>query len=366
MTARQFYIMLCLFVVMTKMQRFASLLFAGFGKDGYLLVILYGVINFFGIFLAFFIYKFLDREKFKQGGKNWLLCGLKKLTMFATSIYFIIQALLLYEHVQNIFADTLFDRFAWSIFSLLFLFAIFYLAKTGIKNIAMNFELYSVLIFASLGLIAVLGAGHADYSVVLPFQTIDFRGLLTNASKFNIWFGDFFVVFYMLVHTKKPKLSKTLLAYLVGILFVLFMTITFFGVFGNYSGLQPGLISTITEMSMLGMNIGRIDWFLILFAEIGTILSCAVCIYFANKSLCAVFPKVRPLWLMTIIAVAFYVMNVFVLVDKFVVREFFFGAGGIASLILKIFTFFMLTIISIKNYREAKRQQKEAPSGKIS
>ena len=49
---------------------------------------------------------------------------------------------------------------------------------------------------------------------------------------------------------------------------MLFMTISFFGVYRDYTALQPGIISSITEQSMLGMNIGRVDWFLILFAEI--------------------------------------------------------------------------------------------------
>ncbi len=365
MTSRQFYIMLSLFVIMTKMQRLSSLLFDSYGKDGYLVIIIYGLINFFAVFVAYFVYKFLDREKFKAKSKFVWATLIKKLTMFATSVYFVTQALVLFEHVQNIFADTLFDKFAWSIFSLLFLFAVFYLARTGIKNIALNFELFALIIFGSLALIAILGASHSDYSVVLPLQTIDFKNIFSSILKFNVWFGDFFVIFYMLVHTKKPKLSKTALTYGLSIIFVTFLTITFYGVFGTYSSLQPGMISTITEQSMLGVNIGRVDWFLILFAEIGTILSCAVCLYFANKSLCAVFTKVKPLWLLIIIGVAFYVMNVFVLVDKFVVREFFFGIGSTLSIILKLFTIIMLFILSLKNYFKIRKQKKEARSGKI-
>ena len=127
MTARQFYIIVCLFVITTKMQRFASLLFSEAGKDGYILILIYAVVNIIGILLAFFIYKFLNTDKFKNEKTNIIFLTLKKLVMFATTLYFIIQALLLFEHVQNIFADTLFDKFAWSVFSLLFLFAIFFL-----------------------------------------------------------------------------------------------------------------------------------------------------------------------------------------------------------------------------------------------
>lgn len=365
MTARQFYIILSLFVISTKMQRFPSLLSSEFGKDGYLLILIYFIINFIGILLAFFIYKFLDRDKFNNEKANVLFRFLKKIIMLATSLYFIIQALLLFEHVQTIFADTLFDKFAWSIFSLLFLFAIFYLAKTGIKNIALNFELFALLIFGSLALISILGAAQSDYSLILPFESINFSKIIGESNKFNIWFGDFFIILYLLFHTNKPKLSKTLVFYSLSILFVVFLVITFTGVYGEYSALQPGLISTITEQSMLGLNIGRIDWFLILIAEIATILSSSVCIYFANKTMCSVFPKIKPLYIAIFIAVAFYVLNVFVLVDKLVVREFFFGSGGVLSLILKVISVLSLFFIAIKDCHK-KRMLKRSQYGQVS
>lgn len=352
MTSRQFYIILSLMVIATKMQRFPVLLFSEFGKDGFVVILGYVAINILGILCAFFIHNFLNKDD--QNSNNFIAELFKKILMIATCIYFIIQALLLFEHVQNIFADTLFDKFSWSIFSLLFLFAIFFLARTGIKNIALNFELFSVLIIGSLVLIAILGVSQADYSVVLPLQTINLRTLVCGASKFNVWFGDFFIILYMLFHTKKPKLSKTILFYLISMCFVLFLVITFNGVYGEYSQIQSGLISTITEMSMLGINIGRIDWFLILIAEISTILSCAICIYFANKSLQYVFKKSNYSILAILIALAFYLLNVWVIVDKFVVKKFFFGFGGNLAIILKFATTLIFLIISFKNYLKIK------------
>ena len=364
MTARQFYIMLSLFVIMTKMQRFPCLLFAEFGKDGYLIIFIYAIINLLLIFLAFFIYKHLNREKFKKN--KFFIKLIKNFCLIITSAYFFIQALLLFEHVQNIFADTLFDRFSWAIFSLLFLFAVFYLAKTGIKNIALNFELFMIIIVGSISLISVLGITHADYSFILPLETINLADFATKGFEFNVWFGDFFIILYMLFHTEKAKLSKTILCYGFSMLFLIFLTITFFGVYRDYTALQPGLISSITEQSMLGMNIGRVDWFLILFAEIGTILSCGVCFYFSNKSMCAVLKNIKPLYIELAIAILFYIMNVFVLVDKFIVKEFFFGFGAILSLSLKIIALVLFLIGAIKHYyQKENRNMKETENAEI-
>ena len=60
------------------MQRFPSLLFSEFGKDGYLVILLYAIVNIIGIFFAFFILKYLNREKFNSEKANIFFRFLKK------------------------------------------------------------------------------------------------------------------------------------------------------------------------------------------------------------------------------------------------------------------------------------------------
>ena len=57
-------------VVSTKMQRFPVLLFSECRKDGFIVILLYAIINIFGIMLAFFIYKFFNNEKIQLNTKN--------------------------------------------------------------------------------------------------------------------------------------------------------------------------------------------------------------------------------------------------------------------------------------------------------
>ena len=56
-TARQFYIALFVIVVSLKVQKLPSLIAESLGKDSYLLVILYLLLNLIGIALAFLILK---------------------------------------------------------------------------------------------------------------------------------------------------------------------------------------------------------------------------------------------------------------------------------------------------------------------
>ena len=91
--------------------------------------------------------------------------------------------------------------------------------------------------------------------------------------------------------------------------------IEFFGIYKDYTPMKPSLISVLSEQSMLGVNIGRVDWFFILFTEIGTILSSGAFIYFAKKCLENVFPKTNSVWLLAGLMLLIYLVDIFYLVD---------------------------------------------------
>ena len=92
--------------------------------------------------------------------------------MIITLLYFLVQAILVYEHIQGLFANTLFDSLSWPFFSLLLLFAVFFLAHRGVENLALNYELYTWIIISSLVLLSIFGATQADFSAILPFLSL--------------------------------------------------------------------------------------------------------------------------------------------------------------------------------------------------
>ena len=171
MSARQFYIVLAFSVITMKMQKLPCLVAGELGKDTWLFFLIYAIINILGILLVFFILKRLDLKTVLKPSKNVIFNILRFLLMLATLLYFLVQALLVYEHIQGLFANTLFDNLSWSFFSILLIFAVFFLAHRGIENIALNFELYTWLIAVSLVLLSIFGATQTDYSVILPFET---------------------------------------------------------------------------------------------------------------------------------------------------------------------------------------------------
>ena len=263
----------------------------------------------------FLILKKVDLKSVLKPSKNLFFNILRFILMIATMLYFLVQAILLYEHIQGLFANTLFDNLSWSFFSLLLLFAVFFLAHRGLENLALNFELYTWIIIIPLILLSIFGATRCDYSVILPFETIDIKNILSKLQMFSCWFGDFFLVLYLGIKARNIKLSKTLLYYVLSMLFMTFLVVVFVGIYDKTASIVPGLISTISEQSLLELSIGRLDWFLILFVEMGAILSCGLNLYFANLCAHSALPKIRPFYIKIFNAIVLYVLDIFLLVD---------------------------------------------------
>ena len=335
LSSKQFYIMLIIGVISMKMQKLPGLVYGEIGKDGYLLFLAYMIINILFIILAFFVMKRTKQENVLNPSRNLFLECVRKFLFLVASVYFLTQSLLLYEHIQGLFANTLFDNLSWALFSLLLLFAVFFLAFRGIENIALNYEIYLWVILGSCLIISILGVRYTDFSVVLPFETVNALKILKQLPRFSFWFGDAILVLILGFKSKEIKLSKILICYSLTMVFVMFLVIEFYGMYANYSTVQSGLIGVLSSQALLGLNIGRVDWFLILFAEIGAILTCAVYLYYSMLCTQTVFSKAKPLLIKIIIILILYVTDVFYFVDMSVKINFFHGEFSWISALLQ-------------------------------
>ena len=359
MSARQFYIVLAISVIAMKMQKLPSLVAGELGKDAWLLFIIYTLINILAIVLVFFIFKRVDPKTVLKPSKNLFFNILRIFLMIVTLLYFLVQAVLVYEHIQALFANTLFDDLSWSFFSLLLLFTVFFLAHRGIENIALNYELYTWIIVVPLIILAIFGASQSDFLVILPLETIDFSNILSKLRLFSCWFGDFFLILYLGVKVRDIKLSKTLLIYSLSMAFVTFLVVVFTGIYGVSAPSAPGLISVISEQSLLDMSIGRLDWFLILFTEMGAVLTCSTYLYFANLCLHSIFPKANAFYLKFFNIAVLYILDIFILVDLNAKIKFFCGFMSDVTIAVCLFTMVVLLGIALSNLIKDKKFGKQ-------
>ena len=245
MSARQFYIILAISTITMKMQKLPPLVAGELGKDSFIFFLIYTLINVIGIVLVFVILRKVDIKTVLKQSKNKIFNILRFVLMIITLLYFLVQAILVYEHIQGLFANTLFDSLSWPFFSLLLLFAVFFLAHRGVENLALNYELYTWIIVSSLVLLSIFGATQADFSAILPFETINFNNILSKLQMFSCWFGDFFLVLYLGIKAKDIKLSKTLFVYILSMIFMTFLVVIFIGIYDKVAPMAPGLVSVV-------------------------------------------------------------------------------------------------------------------------
>ncbi len=360
MTARQFYIILFIFTVSLKVQKLPCFIYPLCEKDSYLQILLFMVLEIIFILVAFLIIKVLKRERFFSYEAERRYSIPTRVGMVFIAVYFLIEATLFYVAIQNLFSHVLFDRLPWAVFSILLIVCVFYLAASGINNISRSFELYGFTIIISYLIIAILGAMHTDFTVIFPLEAINYKGLLQGLGRFNIWFGDAFIILFLGFNAKNIKLKWTLLVYVLAMCFVSFLIIEFNGLFEIFSKMQSDLISVISEQAMLGLEIGRVDWFLILLTEVGTILCCGLCLHCVKRCLVISLPKVNSNFMLAGAVLVLYIVDIFVFVDTNVKEKIFFSYNEAIVIVVKLTVFVTLLTYSLwKIYKNKKKKQKE-------
>ena len=341
MTARQFYLTIFIFSVSLKVQKMPCLSAGFLGRNNYLLVLFFMVVDLVGIALAFLILnKTKNMNPEKHNSKPYQI--IKTIILIFATLYFMLQGTLLYEAIHDLFAHVLFDNLPWTIFSVLLIAAIFYLANSGIKTIGHSMELYFFVIFVSYIILAIFGGRQTDFSVVLPFETINFKSLCDTFTPFNIWFGDFFMILFLGRESKNIKWKWTTFVYTLSMIFVAVLFVEFAGIYGEYASIQSSLISEISEQSMLGVDIGRVDWFFIILTEVGTIISSSLCLYFAKQSASGVVSKIKSSYVLAFLMVILYLVDVCYLVDTNVKEFVFMRFSGVFSLVTKVSLFLII------------------------
>ena len=86
----------------------------------------------------------------------------------------------------------------------------------------------------------------------------------------------------------------------------------FYSIYNNLAGYQTNAISAITQFAFLNLDLGRVDWFLVLFEQVSTIITTAVYIYFSGVCFCKVFNIKREQVVEVIIGLALFLLDVFV------------------------------------------------------
>lgn len=315
LTKRQALFILIICFVANKTQRLPCLISASLGRHGWLVTLILGLVEVLMLCL------FLFSNQISGGHTCYQLCEktggklIAKVVSVLFATYFLLNALLPYEAVHEVFSNVLFDHLSWELYSIFIVFALGFFATRGLRTIGRMNELFVWLVLSSLLLLLLLGGFTTNFARILPICDIDLGNLFSTCSEFSMWFGDFLIMYLLMGRVQEEKTKMNFwfaFALFASVLVMSFAYVIFYGLYGTLSSEQTNAISAISQFSLLSLDIGRVDWFLVLFFEFSTFISSGIYIYASAKFFSDVFAKKHKNVIAVILVLLVFVLDIFV------------------------------------------------------
>ena len=339
---KQAVILFAIIIIATKFQRFPSLIAQLFGRDGWLVILLIAVVEFLFLFLLIKFFSRLNKKTIYQTFKEKYGVVGQIFVALVLMVYFYLMCILTYKSNHEFFAKTLFDKLPWEFYSIILIFLLFIMANGGINAIGRTSELLSVAIGFGLFFAIVLGLVDANFVRLLPVLDVDIKQFGQDIIKMIPWFGDFMYLlplfgFVRVGEGNGKKFGRSMvLTYVISSVVVILFYAVFYCLNGNLSIFQSSGLSSITQYTLIGLGIGRPDWFLVLFAFLATILCTAYTAWAFTYAMSKLFNIKMKWWIIVIGLVLLYVGDVFLLPNIEVAINFYENYVSIFMLITNI------------------------------
>ncbi len=315
LTVWQCSMLLSVCLISTKFQRFPALLSEDYKNNGWLfLIAILAVDLLFVWLLSSTLTRLKDKTIFEAIEER---CGkiTKIFICILLALVFFFKSVITYRGTHEFFANMLFDKLSWFYFSILFVLLLIVMVGGGLNGIGRSAELYSYIIGIGLVTSICLGALKTDLWNIMPILDLSEPIKFESVTKFLPWLGDYLVILLFAGNIKFDRDPKKplLLSYTISGLLVVVVYVIFYCINENLAVYQANALSAITQYSLIGLGVGRPDWFLVLFVFISTIIANSFYVYSYTLSFSEIFKIKRNYLLITIMVLVLFVVDNFLL-----------------------------------------------------
>lgn len=320
-TKRQCIILIIICVIATKLQRMFSLVSLRVGRDGWLVLLAVGIFDV--LFLTLSLW-FFNRHNEKNSAfdvvRGALGRPMEKITYFIMFVYYFVAAILPFVATHDLYANILFDQLDYGLFGVFYCLVVVFLAIRGLKTFGRQGEIYIYVIAIGFLGIITLGLFTTELSRVLPFFECSTESFLRAAGDLSMWFGDYIILFFLVGKVELKKGEKIWWSLIIPFALIVIVIgplacAIFYGIYNNLAGFQNNAASSLTQFSLLTLDIGRMDWFLVLFEQISTICSACVFVFMSASCFCSIFNIKKTGIPIIVITAALFLFDVLVFSD---------------------------------------------------
>lgn len=255
------------------------------------------------------------------------------------------------------------------VFVVCFILVLYYFSTRFLRSIGRTIELLLYLILFSLVLSVMISFKAINYENLLPFLNINVVRTSQNVILHNLWFGDFWFLFFMIGNIKKEKGTnkKLIWSYVLSSLIILVFVVIFTGVFGYTASLHRVCVIDITEVSPRLINQARFAWLvdfifpIVLIMGLGVHANCTtICIkHFIHNSIKSKNTISGALTTASILAIGIVFRFTFTSFYQFITNGFFYF-NTFSQYVLPIIILIMVEIVESKRNRGLGYDKKNA------
>ena len=291
LTVWQCTMLVAVCIISTKFQRFPALIAKDYGNNGWVFLLLMLLVDLLFVWLIVSTLTKLKDKTFFELIEEKLGKVVKIITCVILSVYFFFKAVITYRGTHEFFANMLFDKLSWFYFSILFALLLIVMVGGGLNDIGRSAELYSYIIGFGLVTAIMLGVIKVDLWNIMPIMDIEMGEFAKSSVKHLPWLGDYLITLFFIGNVKieKNPTKPIMFSYGVTSLLIVSVYIIFYCINESLSVYQANSLSAITQYSLIGLGVGRPDWFLVLFVFLSTIIANAFYVYAYTLSVSEIF-----------------------------------------------------------------------------
>lgn len=302
-------------IIATKFQRFPALLAKDYESNGWVFLLCMLVFDLFFVWLVVSTLKKLKDKTLFELLEEKLGKVVKIIICIILAVYFFFKAVITYRGTHEFFANMLFDKLSWFYFSILFALLLIVMVGGGLNDIGRSAELYSYIIGFGLITSIALGVIKTDLWNIMPIMDMEIGDFLGSSLKHLPWLGDYLIILFFIGNVKldKSPTKPIMLSYTVTSLLIVTVYVIFYCINESLSVYQANSLSAITQYSLIGLGVGRPDWFLVLFVFMSTIIANAFYVYAYTLSVSEIFMFKRSYLLISIMVFILFIVDNIVL-----------------------------------------------------
>ena len=178
------------------------------------------------------------------------------------AIMFLFKTVEIMVDIYLFFVQLIYVEINRIVFITCFVLILFYFGSRKLQSLGRSIELLIYLIIFSLALSIAIALNAVKFENLLPFLNINIDTTIKSIVFHNVWFGDFWFIFFMIGNIKKEKdtSKKLMLSYIISSLVIIVFVLTFTSVFGLTAPLHRVCVIDITEVSPRLLNQARFNW----------------------------------------------------------------------------------------------------------